>query len=56
MTLWMDWYRVVAALRPASARTRTFLWLVLVLAAFSIRTDLAGGTSLVGSHWLAPVC
>ena len=56
MTLWMDWYRVVATLRPACARTRTFLWLVLVLAAFSIRSDLAGVTSLVRSHWLAPAC
>ena len=56
MRLWMDWYLAVSALRPACARTRTFLWLVLVLAAFSIRTDLAGVTSLVRSHWLKPSC
>jgi len=56
MRLWMDWYLAVSALRPACARTRTFLWLVLVLAAFSIRTDLSGVTSLVRSHWLKPVC
>ena len=54
MRLWMDWYLAVSALRPACARTRTFFWLVLVLAAFSIRTDLAGVTSLVRSHWLKP--
>lgn len=56
MCLWNDWYLAVAALRPACARTRTFLWLVLVLAAFSIRTDLAGVTSLIRSHWLKPAC
>jgi hypothetical protein len=56
MCLWNDWYLAVAALRPACARTRTFLWLVLVLAAFSIRTDLAGVTSLVRSHWLESAC
>lgn len=56
MALWKDWYGVVSALRPACARTRTFLWLVVVLAAFSIRTDLAGVTSLVRSHWLTAAC
>ena len=56
MLLWTQWYLAVVALRPACARTRTFLWLILVLAAFSIRTDLAGVTSLVRSHWLKPPC
>jgi hypothetical protein len=52
----MQWYLAVSALRPACARARTFWWLVLVLAAFSLRTDLAGVTSLVRSHWLKPAC
>ena len=56
MCLWIKWYLAVSALRPACARTRTFLWLVLVLAAFTIRTDMAGVTSLVRSHWLKPSC
>jgi hypothetical protein len=56
MCLWMEWYLAVSALRPACARTRTFLWLVLVLAAFTVRADLAGVTSLVRSHWLKPSC
>ena len=56
MCLWMELYLAVSTLRPACARTRTFLWLVVVLAAFSIRTDLAGVTSLVRSHWLQPAC
>ena len=56
MDLWIVWYQTVAALRPACARTRTFLWLVVVLAAMTVRTDLAGVTSLVRSHWLRPAC
>jgi len=52
MELWILWYQTVAALRPACARTRTFLWLLVVLAAMTVRTDLAGVTSLVRSHWL----
>jgi hypothetical protein len=56
MDLWIVWYRTVAALRPACARTRTFLWLLVVLAAMSVRSDLAGVTSLVRSHWLRPRC
>jgi hypothetical protein len=56
MQLWIVWYQTVAALRPACARTRTFLWLVLVLAAMTVRTDLAGVASLVRSHWLRPRC
>jgi len=56
MCLWTEWYLAVSALRPACARNRTFLWLVLVLAAFTVRTDLAGVTSLVRSHWLKPAC
>jgi len=56
MDLWIVWYRTVAALRPACARTRTFLWLVVVLAAMTVRADLAGVTSLVRSHWLQARC
>jgi len=56
MDLWIVWDQTVAALRPACARTRTFLWLVVVLAAMTVRTDLAGVTSLVRSHWLRPHC
>lgn len=56
MDLWIIWYQTVAALRPACARTRTFLWLVVVLAAMTSRTDRAGVTSLVRSHWLRARC
>jgi hypothetical protein len=56
MQLWIVWYQTVTALRPACARKRTFLWLLVVLAAMSVRSDLAGVTSLVRSHWLRPRC
>jgi len=47
MQLWFSWLAAASQLRPACARTRSFLWLLLALAAFSLRTDLAGVTSLV---------
>jgi hypothetical protein len=45
--LWLAWLRAVESLRPACARTTTFLWLTGVLAALCIRPDLGGVTSLV---------
>jgi hypothetical protein len=49
LLLWRAWWRAVQFLRPAAHRTATFLWLALVLAAFCLRPDLAGVTSLVRS-------
>jgi len=47
MVLWLEWYRTVQALRPACRRTRTFLWLLVVLMGMCCRADLAGVTSFV---------
>ena len=47
MQLWLVWFSAAAQLRPGCRRTRTFLWLMLALAAFSLRSDSAGVTSLV---------
>ncbi len=47
MELWSNWWEVVRTLRPAFSRTKTFLWFVLVLIAFSVRRDPLGVTSLV---------
>ena len=47
MDLWISWWNIVSLLRPAFSRTRTFLWFLLVLAAFSVRKDLLGVTSFV---------
>ena len=53
LVLWTAWWRAVQLLRPACRRTTTFFWLTLVLAAFCLRPDLAGVTSLVRSVGLA---
>jgi hypothetical protein len=54
MKLWMAWYEVVALLRKACSRKRTFVWLVVVLAAFCIRDELAGVTSFIRTGWIQP--
>ena len=56
MLLWLQWFQLVQWLRPACARKRTFLWLILVLAAMSTRSETAGVTSFVRSLWLKPQC
>ncbi|MFN0106749.1 MAG: hypothetical protein ACKV2U_32225, partial [Bryobacteraceae bacterium] len=45
-----QWWNLVCALRPACARTRTFLWMALCLAGFSTRKDLLGVTGIVLQH------
>ena len=52
--LWKEWFGCVWALRCACTRHRTFVYLVLVLVGFSIRTDLAGVTSFIRSLALQP--
>src|SRR6266567_5341273 len=56
LVLWTAWWRGVQLLRPACRRTTTFFWLALVLAAFCLRPDLAGVTSLVRSLGLTDGC
>jgi hypothetical protein len=56
LLLWLAWWRAVQGLRPACHRTTTFLWLAVVLAAFCLRPDLAGVTSLVRSLGLTDPC
>jgi hypothetical protein len=51
--LWLAWLRAVQPLRPACARTSTFLWMTVVLAALCIRPDLGGVTSLVRAMGLS---
>lgn len=52
MELWTTWLSCVWQLRSACSRQRTFLWMVVALAAMSTRGDLAGVTSFIRSHWL----
>lgn len=54
MLLWMAWMKAVASLRPACARSRTFLWMTLTLMGLSCRSELAGVTSYVRVLALGP--
>lgn len=56
MRLWMEWWRWCAPLRGACARTRTFLWMGVVLVGFCVREDLWGVTSLVRALGLQAAC
>lgn len=56
MELWRNWWRWSKQLRPACTRNRTFLWLLVVLMAFSVREDLLGVTSFIRCLGLQPFC
>jgi len=56
MRLWIEWWKWVEPLRPACSRKRTFLWMVAVIAAMSVRGDLAGVTSFVRALGLRSSC
>lgn len=45
--LWSQWFSGVWQLRCCCSRTTTFLWMCVVLMALSVRSDLAGVTSIV---------
>ena len=54
--LWNHWWNLVCDLRPACARTRTFLWMSLCLMGMTARKDLLGVTSIVRALGLESVC
>jgi hypothetical protein len=56
MQLWWHWYSMVAPLRVACARQRSFLWLLVSLAGICAREDLLGVSSIVRTLGLAPRC
>ncbi|MFH0878334.1 MAG: transposase [Lentisphaerota bacterium] len=56
MKLWKEWWRWASPLRTACGRSRTFLWMVVVLMGFSVREDLLGVTSIVRSLGLKEAC
>ena len=53
--LWRYWWNLVYQLRPACSRTRTFLWMVTVLAGMTVRSDYLGVTSIVRALGLRPI-
>jgi len=54
--LWKRWWSLVAELRPACGRLRTFLWMAACLAGMTVRADLLGVTSIVRALGLMPMC
>ena len=56
MSLWLHWYHALRLLRPAFSRNLTFLWFATITAAFTVRGDLLGVTSLVRALKLNPRC
>jgi len=54
--LWSHWWKLVLELRGACSRTRTFLWMAVVLAGMTVRKDMAGVTSVMRSLGLAANC
>src|SRR6202795_2696365 len=56
MSLWLQWYQAIRLLRPAFSRNLTFLWFATITAAFTVRGELLGVTSLVRALKLNPKC
>ena len=54
MYLWLHWYQALRLLRPALSPNLTFLWFATITAAFTVRGDLLGVTSLVRAPKLNP--
>ena len=54
--LWSAWWGIVSQLRPAFARSRTFLWFAVALAAIRTRADMRGVTSFVRALGLVEPC
>jgi hypothetical protein len=54
MQLWIELIRCGSRLRGACRHYRTFMWLLVVLAAWAARPDLLGVTSLIRSSFLSP--
>jgi len=53
MYLWIQLIECIKELRNGCSRTRTFLWMTVVIASFAIRGDLAGVTSFIRCTWMA---
>lgn len=56
MALWFAWYTCIKDLRPACSRGVIFMWLILALAAMSVKTEHLGVTSLVRAIGLKQKC
>jgi hypothetical protein len=47
LSLWGLWWDAIRLLRPAFSRLQSFLWFATIVAGLTVRTELAGVTSIV---------
>jgi len=53
-SLWSHWWEAILLLRPAFSRLRSFLWFATIVAGLTVRTELAGVTSIIRTLNLQP--
>jgi hypothetical protein len=53
-SLWNSWWDAIGPLRPAFSRVGTFLWFATAVAGLTVRTELAGVTSIIRALNLQP--
>jgi hypothetical protein len=53
-SLWNSWWDAIRPLRLAFSRVRTFLWFATAVAGLTVRTELAGVTSIIRALNLQP--
>ena len=54
MTLWNTWMDLVNKLKSSCSHKRTFMWMIVVLMGFTIKSDFWGVTSLARAVNLLP--
>ena len=54
LSLWGLWWDAILLLRPAFSRLRSFLWFAIIVAGLTVRTELAGVTSIIRALDLQP--
>jgi hypothetical protein len=54
LSLWGLWWEAIRPLRPAFSRLRSFLWFATIVAGLTVRTELAGVTSIIRALNLQP--
>jgi hypothetical protein len=54
LSLWNLWWDAIGLLRPAFSHLRSFLWFATIVAGLTVRTELAGVTSIIRALNMQP--
>ena len=54
LSLWIFWWDAIRPLRPAFSRLRSFLWFATIVAGLTVRTEMAGVTSIIRALNMQP--